>query len=101
MSDDLYPLQPDKDAPFTRGPLAAVLWGAFLGCSWTWVIGMILPALLLRDYGLYGWFVFAVPNVLGAALIGLVLFRPQWSVNIVRNHRVGSHCTSGITAPIS
>ncbi|MGB0767440.1 MAG: hypothetical protein ACPGYV_06995, partial [Phycisphaeraceae bacterium] len=53
----------------------------------TWVIGMILPALLLRDYGLYGWVVFAVPNVLGAALMGLVLFRPQWSVNIVTKHR--------------
>lgn len=97
VSDDLYPLQPDKDAPFTRGPLAAVLWGAFLGCSWTWVIGMILPALLLRDYGLYGWFVFAVPNVLGAALMGLVLFRPQWSVNIVRNHRVACQNFTVIT----
>jgi hypothetical protein len=64
-----------------------VLWGTFLGCSWTWVIGMILPALLLRDYGLYGWFVFAIPNVIGAALMGLVLFKPQWSVDIVRKHR--------------
>ena len=97
MADDLYPLQPEQDAPFSRGPLAAVLWGAFLGCSWTWVIGMVLPALLLRDYGLFGWFVFAIPNVLGAALMGLVLFRPQWSVNIVRNHRAACQNFTAIT----
>ena len=97
MADDLYPLQPDKDAPFTRGPLAAVLWGTFLGCSWTWIIGMVFPALLLRDYGLYGWFVFAIPNVLGAALMGLVLYRPQWSVNIVRNHRAACQNFTVIT----
>lgn len=85
--DESYPYLPDTDAPMKRGPFAALLWGAFLGCSWTWVIGMVLPALLLRDYGLYGWFVFAVPNVLGAAAMGLVLYQPQWSVNIVRKHR--------------
>lgn len=73
------------------------MWGLFLGCSWTWVIGMIFPALLLRDYGLYGWFVFAVPNVIGAALMGLVLYRPQWSVNIVRNHRVACQQFTVIT----
>lgn len=70
-----------------RGPGAAVLWGAFLGSSWTWVIGMIFPALLLRDYGLWGWVAFAVPNVVGAALMGLVLIKPERSLQIVRNHR--------------
>lgn len=74
-----------------------MLWGTFLGCSWTWVIGMVFPALLLRDYGLYGWFVFAVPNVLGAALMGLVLYRPQWSVSIVRNHRLACQNFTAIT----
>ena len=58
---------------------------------------MIFPALLLRDYGLYGWIVFAVPNVLGAALMGLVLFKPQWSVDIVRNHRVACHNFTVVT----
>lgn len=58
---------------------------------------MVLPALLLRDYGLFGWIVFAVPNVLGAALMGLVLFRPQWSVDIVTNHRDACHNFTVIT----
>jgi hypothetical protein len=58
---------------------------------------MVFPALLLRDYGLYGWFVFAIPNVLGAALMGLVLYRPQWSVSIVRNHRTACQNFTVIT----
>ncbi|MGF1634422.1 MAG: hypothetical protein ACFCVE_11280 [Phycisphaerae bacterium] len=45
-------------------------WAAFLACSWTWVIGMVLPALLVRDHGLAGWLALAVPNVIGAAAVG-------------------------------
>lgn len=90
VPDDSYPSIPTLDSPLTRGPWAALLWGAFLGCSWTWVIGMVLPALLLRDYGLWGWVVFAVPNVLGAAAMGWVLVRPGVSARIVREH--GSAC---------
>ncbi|MFK7790447.1 MAG: hypothetical protein AB8C95_13255 [Phycisphaeraceae bacterium] len=97
MKNDSYPIQPDTGTPFTRGPIAGLLWGVFLGCSWTWIIGMVFPALLLRDYGLYGWFVFAIPNVLGAAAMGLVLYRPQWSVNIVTNHRVACQNFTVIT----
>lgn len=91
MADDHYPLQPSYGTPLTRGPLAAVLWGAFLGCSWTWVIGMVFPALLLRDHGLWGWIVFAVPNVLGAAAMGAVLYKPDWSAAIVRSHGPACH----------
>lgn len=58
---------------------------------------MVFPALLLRDYGLMGWFVFAIPNVLGAALMGLVLYRPAWSINIVRKHRVACQNFTAIT----
>jgi len=58
---------------------------------------MVFPALLLRDYGLYGWFVFAIPNVLGAAAMGLVLYRPQWSATIVRNHRAACQNFTVIT----
>lgn len=97
MADDSYPFQSDLNTPFSRGPLAAALWGVFLGCSWTWVIGMVLPALLLWDYGLAGWFVFAAPNVLGAAMMGLVLYRPQWSINLVRNHRAACQNFTVIT----
>lgn len=86
MPDDRYPYQPEPGEALTTGPGAAILWGAFLGSSWTWVIGMILPALLLRDYGVLGWVAFAVPNVVGAAAMGTVLYKPHWSSAIVRNH---------------
>lgn len=51
----------------------AVPQGAFLACSWTWCIGMFLPALLVADFGVAGWFIFAVPNILGAMAMGLAL----------------------------
>lgn len=49
------------------GPMAVLGWAAFLACSWTWCIGMFLPVLLMRDYGVWSWVVFAVPNCVGAA----------------------------------
>jgi hypothetical protein len=61
-------------------------WGAFLASSWTWCIGMFLPVLLIRDFGLSSFLVFAIPNVLGAALMGAVLQRPGLSESIVRAH---------------
>jgi hypothetical protein len=61
-----------------------------LGNSWTWCIGMFLPVLLIRDMGLWGWIVFAVPNVLGAALMGWVLKSPESSRRMVDSH--GSAC---------
>ncbi len=70
-----------------RGPLAAIMWALFLGCSWTWVIGMFLPVLLVRDYGVWGWVAFAVPNVLGAAAMGWVLKDPGVSRGLVERHR--------------
>lgn len=52
---------------------ATLGWALYLACSWTWCIGMFLPALLVRDFGVPGFVVFAVPNVLGAAAMGWVL----------------------------
>ena len=49
------------------------LFAFFLASSWTWCIGMYLPILLVRDYGAAGWWVFAVPNVIGAAAMGWIL----------------------------
>lgn len=80
------PAQADPQNP-QRGPVPALLWACFLGCSWTWIIGMVFPILLLRDYGPWGWVVFAVPNVLGAAAMGTVLWKPQWSAWVVEKHR--------------
>lgn len=62
-------------------------WAMYLGCSWTWCIGMFLPVLLVRDYGIWGWIVFAIPNVLGAAAMGWVLRSPQASSQVVAAHR--------------
>lgn len=55
---------------------AAIGWGLFLASSWTWVIGMWLPVLLIGDFGWPGWVAFALPNVAGAMLVGFVL-RPR------------------------
>ncbi|MBL0920762.1 MAG: hypothetical protein IBJ10_01395 [Phycisphaerales bacterium] len=50
--------------------------GAFLACSWTWCIGMWLPVILIREFGWMGFIAFAIPNVVGAAGMGLALRRP-------------------------
>ncbi len=88
--------QVDLEAP-ARGPGWAVLWGCFLGCSWTWVIGMVFPVLLLRDYGFWGWVVFAVPNVIGAAAMGFVLRTPDVARSVWRKHRGAVRWFSDVT----
>jgi len=70
-------------ASSTRSP---ILWGAYLACSWTWCIGMFLPALLLRDMGWGGFLIFAIPNVLGAAAMGWILKSRIDSVHFVEKH---------------
>lgn len=47
-------------------------WAFYLACSWTWCIGMFLPAIMLRDFGWWGYAVFAAPNIIGAAAMGLI-----------------------------
>src|SRR5215217_5563964 len=63
-----------EDYDPTRGrPGSWLGWAIYLGMSWTWCIGMFLPVLLTRDFGGFSWFVFAAPNVVGAAAMGWVL----------------------------
>ena len=69
-----------------RGVGAVLLWACFLAASWTWVIGMLFPVLLVRDYGLAGWIVFAIPNVVGAAAMGFVIATPALSRRVVSHH---------------
>ncbi|MEO0965255.1 MAG: hypothetical protein AAFY08_09065 [Planctomycetota bacterium] len=76
-------LSPRVDVP-PRHPLP---WALYLGCSWTWVIGMFLPALLLRDYGWAGFWVFAIPNVIGAAAMGFVLRNADAATRLATEHR--------------
>src|SRR6476661_4754696 len=63
-------------------------WAAYLGMSWTWCIGMFLPVLLVRDYGFWGWLVFAVPNVVGAAAMGWVMNSRHRSQRVIDSHRL-------------
>jgi hypothetical protein len=47
---------------------------------------MFLPVLFLRDYGTWGWVLFAVPNVIGAAAMGWTLRDPDASRVIQQGH---------------
>ncbi|MEL6497521.1 MAG: hypothetical protein AAF937_00435 [Planctomycetota bacterium] len=85
--------------PATQPPsvLAPLGWAAFLGVSWTWCIGMYLPILMVRDLGLAGYLVFAVPNVLGAAAMGWVLRSPESSLRLTTLHRPACQSFSIVT----
>lgn len=78
-------------------PLAVLGWAAFLACSWTWCIGMFLPVILLRDYGVFAWVAFALPNVIGAAAMGWVLYRPGASERLVAAHAPAMTAFSVVT----
>jgi hypothetical protein len=75
----------------------ALGWAAYLGASWTWVIGMFLPVLLIRDFGPAAWFIFAIPNVLGAAAMGWVIRSRDHSLQLVVRHRVATQTFSLVT----
>jgi hypothetical protein len=77
--------------------LSALPWAAYLAVSWTWCIGMFLPALLVRDFGLTGFLVFAIPNCLGAAAMGWVLRRQGQSESLLRRHAPAIFLFSAVT----
>lgn len=58
---------------------------------------MFLPILLIRDFGSAAWWVFAVPNVIGAAAMGFVLARQNHSQSLVAAHRPAMQVFSLIT----
>lgn len=58
---------------------------------------MFLPVLLVRDYGVWGFVVFAVPNVVGAGAMGWVL-REGAAERIVERHRAACAAFSVMTA---
>ncbi|HEY0009983.1 MAG TPA: hypothetical protein VGB55_14745 [Tepidisphaeraceae bacterium] len=87
--------EPVASPPSDRSsPLA---WAAFLGASWTWVIGMFLPVLLIRDLGGWSWVIFAVPNIVGAAAMGWVLRSREASVAFVSRHAMACRLFSLVT----
>lgn len=69
----------------------------YLACSWTWCIGMLLPVLMVREFGFLGWVVFAVPNVVGAAGLGWVLSKPGAVERIVARHAMACQAFSAVT----
>ena len=90
-----YTRQPVPDAIKSLGRIIG--WGAFLACSWTWCIGMFLPVLLRRDFGPASFWVFAIPNVVGAALMGVLLHRPGASREFVQRHHLAALVFSAVT----
>ena len=79
------------------GPLRTLCWAVYLGCSWTWCIGMFLPVILVSEFGNIAWFVFAIPNVIGAAAMGWTLAKPGSSERIVAEHREACVAFSAVT----
>jgi hypothetical protein len=57
---------------------------------------MFLPMLLVRDYGVWAFVVFAVPNVIGAGAMGWVL-RDGAAERIVERHRAACAVFSTVT----
>ena len=96
-------IAPPTPASSLRRALAPVGWALYLAASWTWCIGMFLPVLLVRDHGVLGFLVFALPNCLGAAAMGWVLARgdradpTDRSARIVRTHRGALAAFSAVT----
>ncbi len=80
-----------------RSPARILSWGAYLACSWTWCIGMFLPVLLWRDFGVWGFVIFALPNIVGAAEMGLVLAKPGSSERFVAAHSSMCRVFSAVT----
>ncbi len=91
--------------PSTLNPPSSILnslspipWAVFLAASWTWCIGMFLPVLLVRDYGIRGFLIFAIPNMIGAAAMGAVLRDREARRRIVRAH--GGACVAFSTVTL-
>jgi len=80
-----------------RSPLFALGWAVFLGVSWTWVIGMWLPVILLRDFGRHSFLIFAIPNCLGAAAMGWVIASPAASRAFLARHAQACKLFSWVT----
>ena len=87
------PLELPRQTDFAR----AIGWALFLAASWTWCIGMFLPVLLVRDFGLLGWIIFAIPNVIGALLMGWMIQSRAASLTMTTRHAGAMRAFSIIT----
>src|SRR5687768_1735608 len=90
------PSSPSSPAQRTSN-LNDLLRAVFLAASWTWVIGMFLPVLLVREYGIWAWVIFAVPNCVGAAAMGWTIRTREQSLALVAAHDVACRAFSLVT----
>lgn len=97
MSDQPVAAVPTFHRQATIGNWQAPFWAVYLGISWTWCIGMFLPVLLIRDYGLWAFAAFAIPNVVGAAAMGWVIRSTDSSELFVREHSLACAAFSLVT----
>lgn len=67
-------------------PPSVLCAAVFLACSWTWCIGMFFPVYLIGQFGWPGWIAFAIPNCIGAAMVGHCWRRPGASESFVARH---------------
>jgi hypothetical protein len=58
---------------------------------------MFFPVLLIGDFGWWAWLVFALPNVIGATSVGLVLRRPGAAARFAAEHRVAMGWFAAVT----
>lgn len=58
---------------------------------------MFLPVLLVRDFGLWAWVVFALPNIVGAAAMGFVLRDVASSQQLIERNKPALVLFSRIT----
>ncbi len=72
-------------------------WGVFLACSWTWCIGMFLPVILRRDFGVWAYAAFLIPNIVGAGAMGFVLRRRGASESMCAEHLPACRAFSWVT----
>lgn len=61
-------------------------WGFYGAASWTWCIGLFLPTILMQWFGWNGFLLIAIPNVIGATLMGLLLGSPSASRRFCSKH---------------
>jgi small basic protein len=61
-------------------------WGLYGAASWTWCIGLFLPTILMQWFGWSGFLLIAIPNVIGATMMGLLLGSPSASRRFCLRH---------------
>lgn len=86
------------DRMFNHESIKSILsWAFFVGTSWTWCIGMFLPALISNEFGFAGWLAFAIPNISGGILMAWMISSPDASIRFVTKYRTACALFSWVT----